>query len=216
MYVALTRSGYPLWVQDERVAESALGLETSVNTPPRTHSSVPFLTLHLMFNHKSNVRETRLRQYEKMNDSDIKKWISTLPASGASINASVPTPDPTGENQLPLPSPPESRKRRQNMASSLNSTPKRQRMARDVDETPRAKSNQGDRAILQSPVPSIPAATESSERSQASGRSSPLKRLRTMELSSDRVKIKVLDATDPHLPAALSKLLNELEDCNDG
>jgi hypothetical protein len=37
-----------------------------------------------------------------------------------------------------------------------------------------------------------------------------------MELSSDRVKTKVLDATDPDLPTALSKLLNELEDCNDG
>ena len=85
-----------------------------------------------------------------------------------------------------------------------------------VEETPRARSFQGEGALMQSPLPSIGAVTESSERSQASGRSSPLKQLRAMELSSDRIKTKVLDSTDPNLPAALSQLLVELEDCNDG
>lgn len=37
-----------------------------------------------------------------------------------------------------------------------------------------------------------------------------------MELSSDRVKTKVLDSTNPNLPPALSDLLVELQECNDG
>lgn len=87
----------------------------------------------------------------------------------------------------------------------------------DPDETPRI-SDRGRRGPLPTGSPSISfsAPSDRSERSRTSSRSSPLKQLAALEVSSDAVEPRALSLSDPNLPPALSDLLEDLEKCNNG
>ncbi|KAH8661187.1 hypothetical protein BGZ61DRAFT_369428 [Ilyonectria robusta] len=131
------------------------------------------------------------------------------------------------------------------MSESPPPTPKRRRLEESTggvdngdvqDETPRANSSwtglpggvpeasasptkrqnrrRAHRTHTASPIPSLSSQSES--QSYTSGRSSPTKRLATLELNHDGIETRVMSLTNPLLPETLAEILSELEFCSNG
>ncbi|KAH6867695.1 hypothetical protein B0T10DRAFT_325391 [Thelonectria olida] len=176
-----------------------------------------------------------------MRGEEIDAWLSQLDSNCGVLGRDTATTDTTDARQQPL-SPPSSdgpcRGKRRSMSEDvLLPTPKRKKVGgynddRDVEETPRAHGSrlerrdddgaaspskrQGQRRRIQtaSPIPSLSSRSES--QSQASGRSSPSKRIAALELDPDGIETRVLSLTNPLLPDTLAEILSELEDCSNG
>ena len=147
-------------------------------------------------------------------------WLSGLEDPiGASSTPGTTSPNPTSKLHHPL-SPPESRKRTAAMASDRDSTPKRRRVgdAADFhpDETPKANSVRDGIPNLPTASPSRSDRSGSRSESQASGRSSPLKRMAAMELAPSGLETRRMESEHPSMPPALAQFSSELDMCSIG
>ncbi|KAJ5288456.1 hypothetical protein N7508_011231 [Penicillium antarcticum] len=146
----------------------------------------------------------------------VVEWLSGLenPLGESSPSLTTPPPNPTGKYHHPL-SPPESRKRYASMATDPDLTPKRRRVAlpagHHLEGTPRANSVRDGIPNLPTASPSRSDRSESWSESQASGRSSPLKRMVAMELAPNGLETKRMESGDPGMPSALAQFSSELD-----